>query len=100
MSKLPTKFFTVLAIAIAFLMLYLQPLGAKAILSNSTPTNPIKQSVLIATAAIALPTQINLVIKRRVCTSQTVALLRCIKSSHRSSLLIDGVSFILFEQIG
>ena len=48
MSKLYTKFFAVLAIATTFLLLYLQPLGAKAILSNSTP---MEQPVLIATAA-------------------------------------------------
>ena len=53
MSKLSKKLFAVLAIAITFLLLYLQPLGAKAILSNSTPTNPMKQPVIIATASTA-----------------------------------------------
>ena len=48
MSKLYTKFFAVLAIATTFLLLYLQPLGAKVILSDSTP---IEQAVIIATAS-------------------------------------------------
>ncbi|MBD2178606.1 hypothetical protein H6F42_16940 [Pseudanabaena sp. FACHB-1998] len=51
MFKLPTKLFVaLLAIATTFLMLYLQPLSAKAILSNSVTT---PQPKLIATAATA-----------------------------------------------
>ncbi len=48
MFKLSTKLFAVLAIITTFLLLYLQPLGAKAILSDSTP---LKQPILITTAA-------------------------------------------------
>ena len=49
MFKLSSKLFVaVLAIATTFLLLYLQPLGAKAILSDSVTT---PQPELIATAA-------------------------------------------------
>lgn len=49
MFKLSSKLFvTILAIATTFLLLFLQPLGAKAILSNSVTT---PQPELIATAA-------------------------------------------------
>lgn len=48
MFKLSSKLFmSILAITTTFLLLYLQPLGAKAILSNSVTTPP----ELIATAA-------------------------------------------------
>jgi hypothetical protein len=51
MFKLSTKLFVaILAIATTFLLLYLQPLSAKAILSNSVTT---PQPELIATAATA-----------------------------------------------
>lgn len=51
MFKLSTKLFVaVLAIATTFLLLYLQPLGAKSILSDSVTT---PQTELIATAATA-----------------------------------------------
>jgi hypothetical protein len=51
MFKLSSKLFVaILAIATTFLMLYLQPLSAKAILSDSV-TNP--QTVLISTATTA-----------------------------------------------
>jgi hypothetical protein len=50
MFKLSTKLFvTILAIATTFLLLYLQPLSAKAILSDSV--NILPQPELIATAA-------------------------------------------------
>ncbi len=50
MFKLSSKLFVaILAIATTFLLLYLQPLGAKAILSDSVNTTP--QPELIATAA-------------------------------------------------
>ena len=50
MFKLSSKLFVaVLAIATTFLLLYLQPLGAKAVLSDSVITQP----ELIATAATA-----------------------------------------------
>ncbi|MEI6332051.1 MAG: hypothetical protein WCP16_22660 [Pseudanabaena sp. ELA645] len=50
MFKLSTKLFiAILPIATTFLLLYLQPLGAKAILSDSVTA----QSELIATAATA-----------------------------------------------
>ena len=49
MFKLSSKFFvTILAIATTFLLIYLQPLSAKAVLSNSVTT---PQPKLIATAA-------------------------------------------------
>ncbi len=51
MFKLSTKLFlTLLAIIITFLIVYLQPLKATAILPDSTP---IKQLVLMATAPTA-----------------------------------------------
>ena len=51
MFKLPSKLFVaILAIATTFFLLYMQPLAAKAILSNSVNT---PQPELIATAATA-----------------------------------------------